>query len=134
MAILTKVYRDNRGKSQNLYYGRAVVLNTLHTKDLAKVIQQNCTVKMSDVVAVLTELTEVMTTELQNGNIVRLDGFGSFRIAVRTTGATTAKEFSISDNVKGFRCNFMPEGKKDSTSGKMKRAFLAGCRAVKYAG
>ena len=132
MAILTKVYRDNREKSQNLYYGRAVILNTLGTNDLAEIIQNNCTVKKSDVVAVLMELVEVMTAQLQNSNAVRLDGFGTFKIGLKTHGAASAKEFSCDDNVDGFRCNFTPIGKKDVASGKMKRVFTDGCRAKKY--
>ena len=129
MAILTKVYRGNREKSQSVYYGRAVILNTLGTKELAEIIQANCTVKKSDVVAVLTELVEVMTTQLQNSNAVRLDGFGTFKVGLKTHGAASKKEFSCAENIDGFRCNFIPEGKKDMASKKMKRVFLDGCKA-----
>lgn len=132
MAILTKIYRDNREQSQNLYYGRAVILNTLNTNDLAQIIQANCTVKKSDVVAVLTELVEVMTTQLQNSNAIKLDGFGTFKIGIKSAGATSAKEYSVADHIVGFRCNFTPEGKKDPATKKLKRCFLDGCKAKRY--
>lgn len=132
MAILTKVYRDNREKSQNLYYGRAVILNTLTTKDLAKIMQANCTIKESDILAVISELIDVMTFQLQNSNAVKLDGFGTFKVGVKTHGAASAKDFSCDENVDGFRLNFVPEGHKDVSSKKVKRAFIDGCRAKKY--
>lgn len=132
MAILTKIYRDNREQSQNLYYGRAVILNTLHTADLARVMQNNCTVKKSDIIAVLDELVEVMTTQLQNSNAIHLDGFGTFKVGIKSAGATSEKEFSCADHVLGFRINFMPEGHKDTATKKMKRTFLEGCKAKRY--
>ena len=61
MALLYKIVRDNRKDSNNLYYGRAVQINSINMEQLADIIQRNCTVKKSDVLAVLTELVETMT-------------------------------------------------------------------------
>lgn len=132
MSVLIKVYRDNRTKSQNKYYARAHHLNVVDTMALADIIQANCTVKKSDVVAVITELVEVMTKQLQNSNAICLDGFGTFKIGLKTHGATTAKDFSCDENVDGFRCNFMPTGKVDRSTGKIQRSFLAGAKAKIY--
>ena len=61
MALLYKTYRDNRIDSDHLWYARAIQLNTINTAGLEDIIQRNCSMKRSDVLAVLTELVEVMT-------------------------------------------------------------------------
>lgn len=122
MPILVNVYQDKRKSSNNLWYGRALHPLTIDTNALAERIEQNVSVKKSDVYAVLIELANVMTFELSNGNKVQLDNFGYFAYGVRTTGSLTSKEWNTQENVKGFRINFQlfntrnSEGKVTSKS------------------
>ena len=132
MALLYKIVRDNRKNSGNLYYGRAVQIQTVDTNGLADIIQRNCTVKKSDVLAVINELVEVMTDQLQNSVTVKLDGFGSFKIGLKTVGADKPENFSISRNVSGMRVNFVSTGKKDQSTNKVVRTFLGGATLMKY--
>lgn len=132
MALLYKIVRDNRKNSGNLYYGRAVQLQMVDTNALAEIIQRNCTVKKSDVLAVINELIEVMTDKLQNSCTVKLDGFGTFKIGLKTVGADKAENFSITRNVKGLRVNFISTGKKDQATNKVERTFLQGATLQKY--
>jgi hypothetical protein len=73
-------------------------------------------VKESDVYAVLIELAQVMTYELQNGNKCHLDRFGYFGVSLRSTGAATEKDFSIKDNIKNAKCIFTPEYTKTTNA------------------
>lgn len=130
MAIQVKIYQDTRSNGNGLFYGRAKHFSTINRAELAKRIQANCTVKHSDVLAVLTELTEVMSYELANGNKILLDDFGYFYIGVKTSGAMTKKEWNVNDNLKAFRCNFLPVGKRDK-SGVTSRTFTSGLKAIK---
>ena len=132
MALLYKIVRDNRKNSGNLYYGRAVQIQTIDTDGLADIIQRNCTVKKSDVLAVINELVEVMTDQLQNSVTVKLDGFGSFKIGLKTVGADKPENFSISRNVAGLRVNFMSQGKKSQATNKIERTFLQGATLQRY--
>lgn len=132
MAQFYRVRRDNRVDSEHLYYGVAVQTGTVGTEQLAEIIQRNCSMKKSDVVAVLTELVEVMTDQLQNSMVVKLDGFGSFRLGIRTIGADTEEKFSVAKNVTGLRVKFLAEGKKTQDTGKVTRTFLNGCTLQKY--
>lgn len=127
MSLLYKIIQDKRVDSSNLWYGRAVHLETIDMDGLADIMQRNCTVKKSDIKAVLTELVEVMTDQLQNSMIVKLDGFGSFRIGLKTKGAETEEDFSVLKNVVGTRVNFLPEGHRSAGSAKVTRTFLNGC-------
>lgn len=132
MALLYKTVRDNREESDHLYYGRAVHLNTIQTNDLADIIQRNCSMKRSDVLAVLTELVEVMSDQLKNSMIVKLNGFGSFKLGITSSGTVKEEDYNPLKNVKGLHVNFLPEGKRISGSKKMTRTFLDGCKLQKY--
>jgi len=79
MAVIVDVYQDKRKTGNNLWYGRAWHPGILDdTRALAKRIEQNVSVKESDVYAVLIELANVMTYEIQNGNKCKLDRFDNF--------------------------------------------------------
>ena len=128
MAVMYKLYQNNRENFVNRgqWYARAITPQTIDTKKLAERIQRNCTAKHSDVVAVLTELVEVMQDELQASHAVKLDGFGTFKVGLKSSGAQSVSKFSVSKNIKGLHINFTPEGKRDA-NGKMTRTFLNGC-------
>ena len=78
MAVFIAVRQDKRKQSNNLWYGRAWHPGVLDTRQLSKRIEANVSVKESDVYAVLIELANVMTYEIQNGNKCKLDRFGYF--------------------------------------------------------
>lgn len=128
MAVMYKLYQNNRKNFVNKghWYARAINTQTVETSELADRIQRNCTVKRSDVVAVLTELVEVMQDELQASHAVKLNGFGTFKMGISSTGAPALSKWNTSKNIKGLHILFSPEGKKDA-NGKMRRTFLSGC-------
>ena len=129
MAVLYRLQKNLNPKSSSYgnVYAKAVITNTIDLSMLADRIQRNCTAKRSDVLAVLTELVEVMQDELQSGHKVKLDGFGSFKIGIRGTTAESVEEFKVSENVKGLRVNFQPEVHVD-TDKKRTKMFLSGCK------
>ena len=144
MAIQCVKYQDKREGKGNYWYARAVYPNTINRETLAKKIEQNCSVKVSDVMAVLTELVVVMNDELSNGNKVLLDGFGYFSVGVNTAPAISKDKFTFgravydetekqwstkNGNIKGFHCNFLPVGKRDANTGVTTRTFLADLKA-----
>ena len=125
-------YRLHQDKSKNTvrsgkWYARAVATSVVDTRKLAEIIQRNCTVKKSDILAVLDELVETMRDQLQDSKRVKLDGFGSFKIGIRSCGAESPKQFSTSENVKGMRVIFMPERSTDS-AGNHTKQFLQGAK------
>ena len=125
-------YRLHQDKSKNTmrsgkWYARAVATSVVDTRKLAEIMQRNCTVKKSDILAVLDELVETMRDQLQDSKRVKLDGFGSFKIGIRSCGAATPKDFSTSENVKGMRVIFSPERTSDASGNRIKQ-FLQGVR------
>ena len=129
MSVFYRLHQDQSTgtKRSGKWYARAVPTDVINTRQLAEIVQRNCTVKKSDVMAVLEELVEVMKDQMQDSKRVKLDGFGSFKIGIESKGAQTAAKYSVSEHVKGLHVVFMPERTTDSGGNKSKQ-FLQGCR------
>ena len=128
MSVRYKLYQDNRAESKNRgkWYARAVYNARPKTlKQMAMEIQENVSVKKSDVLAVLDEMVVVLKKWMQDSNRVKIDGFGSFKIGLKTKPADTAKDFSASKHVVGARINFQPEVTIDA-AGQRVKAMLQG--------
>jgi predicted histone-like DNA-binding protein len=82
MPVLYKLRQDNRKNSANKgkWYARSLNIYTMKTEDIADLIQNNCTAKYSDVVAVLREFKEVLTNALADSKAVHVDGLGTFKV------------------------------------------------------
>ncbi len=107
-------YQDNRKEvGTHLYYGRAVHNTTIGTEQLADRIQRSCTLKVSDIVACLKELSEVIKDELGNSNRVHIDGLGTFYVNVKSLGAESEEEFTATDNIKALRIRMLPSSTDD---------------------
>lgn len=128
MAVLYKLYQNNRKNSstRGQWYARATMTNDVTLEKLASIIQRNCSMKKSDVLAVLTELVEVMQDELQASHRVKLDGFGAFKIGIQSKASDTVKDFNAAKHVKGLRVIFQPETKISADKTRT-RTFLTGC-------
>lgn len=128
MAVNYKMYQDNRkeSKTKGKWFARATHKGVVETNQLAEVIERNCSMKKSDVVAVLTELTEVMTDMLQQSMRIKLNGLGTFKIGISTRAAETAKDFTITKHLRNVHVLFQPELTVDRSSHARKRALLHG--------
>ena len=129
MSVFYRLHQDQSTgtKRSGKWYARAVPTDVINTRQLAEIVQRNCTVKKSDVMAVIEELVEVMKDQMQDSKRVKLDGFGSFKIGIESKGAQTAGKYSVSEHVKGLHVVFMPERTTDSGGNRVKQ-FLQGAR------
>lgn len=116
MPVLYRKSQFHRDSSENdgKWYGRAVSLNTVTTKDLAGEIEHATTVSYADIIAVLAELSHFIKNHLQASEIVELDGIGTFKVGLKTKFADTEAEFNNSKIV-GYRIIYNPESKFTKT-------------------
>lgn len=129
MALNYKLSQSKRNdKTKGKWYARACYNGIVTIDDLADIMQNNCTVKRSDILAVISELVEVMNDQLKNSKIVKLDRFGSFKIGMSTNGAEKVSEWNVTRDVTGLHMIFTPERKKDSSKNTYTRAFLSGVK------
>ena len=129
MAVFYKLYQDNRknSKQKGSWYGRAKRVDTVTTEQLAEEMQENCTVKRSDILAVISELVTTMRKRLQNSMAVKIDRLGTFKIGINTRPSKTVKDFKVQENVRGVHLLFQPETKVDK-NGYRRRAMLTGVK------
>ena len=100
MAVLYRLSQNkmSNSKANGKWFAQAVMTGTIDTDALAEIMQRNCTVKKSDILAVISELIETMADQLQNSKRIKLNGFGAFKLGIENAagGAATAAEFSAS--------------------------------------
>ncbi len=119
------------GNNYGKVYARAHVIGEKNLSDVSAEIQKNCSMKASDVNAVLTEMQDVLTNWLQSGYRVAIDSLGSFKIGIRGTMADSAEDFSVTKNIKGYRVIFTPEYTQSNATGRTYK-LLDGCKVTKY--
>jgi predicted histone-like DNA-binding protein len=74
---------------------------------LGKEIAQRSTVSPTDTQAVLVALTEVLVEHLSEGQIVKLDDFGTFQVSIGSEGADMEAKFNAS-MIKNQKIVFRP--------------------------
>ena len=106
----------NKNKKNNAFgktYGRIQHLETLNTLDLAKHIQKHGSIFTQDViVGVLQRFSLCIEELLQEGYKVKLDGLGTFYLAVKTSGEENADDFGTG-NIKQVRIQFLADKSQD---------------------
>ena len=66
MAVMYKLRQEKNPKSKfkGQWYARAIAIDTVDTATIANIMQQNCTLKKADILAVIAELIDVMKERL----------------------------------------------------------------------
>jgi predicted histone-like DNA-binding protein len=95
------------GGGDKKYYAVAVTSGERNIEQLTKRIEKISTVSGADIRAVLYALVDVMTDELDQGQIARLGDLGSIRVAISSEGF--ANETEVTTNaIKGAKIVFTP--------------------------
>ena len=103
--------RNNNAESTayGKYYATAVYdEHFIETEELANYIQQQASVKKSDIKAVLDELGGAMKHFFELGQKIRLDGIGIFKVGCSSVGVAKAEDVSAA-NITTRRVLFQPE-------------------------
>ena len=109
MSVKFRKVKNNRkgSKTQGKIYGKAVSVGVMHTKEIAGKISERCTLTEPDVIAVINALQTEISYGLADRKRIVLDGFGSFKVGLKTTPADTPQIFGNS-NIVGIHVNFIP--------------------------
>ena len=103
MAIEYDFYRNpnSQGTNKKKYHARVVSGNRISTDELAKEIQNECSLTIADVKAVLIALGDKLAKHLGEGDKVHIEGIGHFQVnlrckeEVRTTRATRSENIEF---------------------------------------
>ena len=108
----------------------------IETEELANYIQQQASVKKSDIKAVLDELGGAMKHYFELGQKVKLEGIGIFKVGFSSIG-TTEKADCGAQNITVRRVLFQPEtervvvGQKVNKQGKITQKYVIAKTLVK---
>ena len=107
----------------------------IETEELANYIQQQASVKKSDIKAVLDELGGAMKHYFELGQKVKLDGIGIFKVGFSSIGAND-KEDCGAQNITTRRVLFQPETQRvvvgqTKKDGKVKQKYVIAKTLVK---
>ena len=89
------------------FYGQIVSNQSVSIEELAEVIAGRCTVKLADVVGVVSAFESEMKKALLNSEIVELDRIGRFRVTVSGKGAATEEDFDT-EYIRGVNVRYAP--------------------------
>ena len=109
MAVkLKKVQRKN---PQNIalakWYLTQESAGSVGLQEIAKEIEGRSALSLGDVQSTLSNLVEMLPIFLKLGQTIKLEGFGSFRISVKSDGTATPDELNA-HHVKGVKLVFLP--------------------------
>jgi len=94
------------------YYATPVYdTHFIETEELAAYIQQQATVKKSDIKAVLDELGGAMKHFFELGQKVRLDGIGIFKVGCSSVGVAKVEDCTAA-TITSRRVLFQPESER----------------------
>ncbi|MBQ8657040.1 MAG: HU family DNA-binding protein [Prevotella sp.] len=100
--------QNSKSEFYGKWYGRTHMLGTAGINELAQQIQNRCTVRESDILAVLSELSDAIAGILAQGYQVRVPGLGIFHTTITTERADSKEKFT-DDNIKRLNVKFRAE-------------------------
>lgn len=125
--LFYRKYQNNNPQNSGYgkWYGRVVITETVGIEYLATKMQDNCTVKRADILAVLSELGPTMSDLLKDSKRVRIPYLGCFKLGIKTTGEEDPEKFNARTNVDNVHVIFQPETKA-TEAGKMVKVLVEG--------
>lgn len=101
MAIEYDLYRNpnSQGTNQTKYHARVVSGNRVSTRELAKEIQNECSLTIADVKAVLIALGDKLAKHLGDGDKVHIEGIGHFQVNLRCKEEVRTTHSVRSENI-----------------------------------
>ena len=132
-----KMQNKNRDSAAfGKYFATAVYdKKFVDTDELASFIQQQASVKKSDIGAVLDELGEAMKHYFELGQKVRIKGLGIFKVGFSSIGVAKAEDVS-SATITDRRVLFQPETERiivgqEKKDGKVKQKYIVAKHLIK---
>ena len=129
--------KNSESRAFGKYYAQAVYdQKFIGTSELADFIQQQATVKRSDIKAVLDELGAALKHYFELGQKIKLDGIGIFKVGFSSIGVNTKDECTAA-TITTRRVLFQPEierivvGQEKMSDGSVKLKYVNAKTLVK---
>lgn len=104
---VSKRFNPSKPQFPMRYYASAQAYGDIPFNVLCEDVSKRCTATKADISASIEGALVTIEQNLREGKVVRFGEFGSFQVALRSKGADTEKDFSVS-LIKGGRILFRP--------------------------
>jgi predicted histone-like DNA-binding protein len=102
------IHRKNPLTKTEKWYAIARLTGKRSTKDLSKDVADTSSLSAGDVLNVISNFTDQIPKWLMEGNSVKLDGLGTFRLSISSDGVATKDEVTA-NLIKEVRIIFEPD-------------------------
>jgi len=103
------IEKPNPQTKEKKWYASPKLTGTRDLKNLSKDLSEVSSLSAGDVQNVIANLIDQLPKWLMEGNSVKLDGFGTFRLSLSSTGEAT-KEDVTAASIKDIYILFEPDG------------------------
>lgn len=135
MPVLYKSFQSalKDKKGNYLFYPRVQIIGNVNTAQIAQEIADYSSLSPGDVKNTIDNLVTVMKLHLQNSESVTLNGFGSFRMVMKSGGhgAMTAEEVSAAQSTLHVR--FQSASTRNPNRSVATRSLETGARCINAA-
>ncbi|MBQ6747138.1 MAG: HU family DNA-binding protein [Bacteroidaceae bacterium] len=131
MAVHIKLIRNNikSSSSYGKYFAKTVSQGEVTIREIMEEACRNSHLSEGSVIAVVTELEDLLKEKLGEGQTVVLPGIGRFSLRVESIGVDDPKEFNIRRHITRIICGFLPAGRRIA-GGHILYNFCEGVKAV----
>ncbi len=115
-----------------LYHPRVVLTGSVNTNQIAREIAELSSLSTGDVKNVLDNLVTVMTRHLQSSESVSLDGLGSFRYTLNSSGKGVQDAADVSAAQATLKVRFQPASTRNLNGTLATRSLVTGAKCVRF--
>lgn len=124
------VLKDKNGKQ--LFYPRVLRTGNVGTAQIAKEIAAYSSLSPGDVKNTLDNLVTVVGQHLQSSESVTLDGFGTFRLVMKSGGRGVETQEEVSAAQSSLTVRFLPCSTRNLNGTTATRSLVTGTRCVRF--
>lgn len=119
-------------EGKKLFHPRVVLTGSVSTNQIAREIAELSSLSTGDVKNVLDNLVSVMTRHLQSSESVLLDGLGSFRYTLTSSGRGVETADEVSATQATLMVRFQPASTRNLDGSQATRSLVTGARCVRF--
>ena len=114
MAIHIKLIKNNikRSSSYGKYFAKTVSQGEVSFDEITAEACRRSGISEGILVAVVTDLQDVLRQKLADGQTVVLPGIGRFSLRVESQGVDNPQAFSLQHHITRTVCGFLPAGRR----------------------
>ena len=134
MSVIYKAQKSSIATKggKKLFYPRVVLAGNVGTDRIAREIAELSALSTGDTKSVIDNLVTVMARHLQASESVTLDGLGTFRFTLSSSGNGVETEDEVSATQGQLRVRFLPASTRNLDGTLATRSLVTGARCVRF--